>query len=165
MAQEKKYDVFISSKSEDYPIAEKVYDFLVANGLTVFLASTELSRIGEAEYSEAVDAAIDGLDSNKYKVNLILKDAKGAVVARTSAAAKQEQTLSLTLKNPKRWSLSEPYLYSLEAQIVMGKEVVDATTIPVGLRTLQFDADKGFARIGIRIFFDYKMWYIQQEDK
>ena len=60
MAQEKKYDVFISSKSEDYPIAEKVYDFLVANGLTVFLASTELRRIGEAEYSEAVDAAIDG---------------------------------------------------------------------------------------------------------
>ena len=60
MAQEKKYDVFISSKSEDYPIAEKVYDFLVANGLTVFLASRELSRIGEAEYSEAVDAAIDG---------------------------------------------------------------------------------------------------------
>lgn len=60
MSQEKKYDVFISSKSEDYPIAEKVYDFLVANGLTVFLASTELRRIGEAEYSEAVDAAIDG---------------------------------------------------------------------------------------------------------
>lgn len=60
MAQEKKYDVFISSKSEDYPIAEKVYDFLVDNGLTVFLASRELRRIGEAEYSEAVDAAIDG---------------------------------------------------------------------------------------------------------
>lgn len=60
MSQEKKYDVFISSKSEDYPIAEKVYDFLVDNGLTVFLASRELRRIGEAEYSEAVDAAIDG---------------------------------------------------------------------------------------------------------
>lgn len=59
IAQEKKYGVFISSMSEDYPIAEKVYDFLVANGLTVFLAITELRRIGEAEYSEAVDAAID----------------------------------------------------------------------------------------------------------
>lgn len=59
MSQQKKYDVFISSKSEDYPIAEKVYDFLVANGLTVFLASRELNHIGEAEYSEAVDSAID----------------------------------------------------------------------------------------------------------
>ena len=59
MNSQKKYDVFISSKSEDYPIAEKVYNFLVANGLTVFLASKELNHIGEAEYSEAVDAAID----------------------------------------------------------------------------------------------------------
>lgn len=59
MELQKKYDVFISSKSEDYPIAEKVYDFLVDNGLTVFLASRELHIIGEAEYSEAVDEAID----------------------------------------------------------------------------------------------------------
>ncbi|MBQ2006463.1 MAG: DUF4982 domain-containing protein, partial [Bacteroidales bacterium] len=108
----------------------------------------QLSSIDDKKAVISVDAAIDGLDSNKYKVNLILKDAKGAVVARTSAAAKQEQTLSLTLKNPKRWSLSEPYLYSLEAQIVAGKEVVDVTSIPVGLRTLQFDADKGFALNG-----------------
>ena len=108
----------------------------------------QLSSIDDKKAVISVDAAIDGLDSNKYKVNLILKDAKGAVVARTSAAAKQEQTLSLTLKNPKRWSLSDPYLYSLEAQIVMGKEVLDATSIPVGLRTLQFDADKGFALNG-----------------
>lgn len=108
----------------------------------------QLSSIDDKKAVISVDAAIEGLDSNKYKVNLILKDAKGAVVARTSAAAKQEQTLSLTLKNPKRWSLSEPYLYSLEAQIVIGKEVVDATSIPVGLRTLQFDADKGFALNG-----------------
>lgn len=108
----------------------------------------QLSSIDDKKAVISVDAAIDGLGSNKYKVNLTLKDAKGAVVARTSATAKQEQNLSLTLKNPKRWSLSEPYLYSLEAQIVAGKEVVDATTIPVGLRTLQFDADKGFALNG-----------------
>ena len=59
MGLQKKYDVFISSKSEDYPVAEKVYDFLVDNGLSVFLASRELQIIGEAEYSEAVDDAID----------------------------------------------------------------------------------------------------------
>ncbi len=108
----------------------------------------QLASIDDKKAVISVDAAIEGLDSGKYKVNLILRDAKGAVVARTSAAAKQEQTLSLSLKNPKRWDLSDPYLYSLEAQIVAGKEVVDATTIPVGLRTLQFDADKGFALNG-----------------
>ena len=55
----KKYDVFISSKSEDYPIAEQVYDFLLSNGLTVFLASRELEVIAEDDYAEAIDDALD----------------------------------------------------------------------------------------------------------
>lgn len=54
-----KYDVFISSKSEDYPLAEKVYDYLVNNGLSVFLASKELEHIGEADYADAIDTALD----------------------------------------------------------------------------------------------------------
>ena len=54
-----KYDVFISSKSEDYIIAEQIYNFLISNGLKVFLASTELERLGEAEYALAIDNAID----------------------------------------------------------------------------------------------------------
>lgn len=108
----------------------------------------ELVSIDDKKAVISVDAAIDGLDDGKYKVNLVLRDAQGAVVARTSANAKQEQTLTLTLKAPKRWDLSSPYLYNLEAQIVAGKQVLDATSIPVGLRTLQFDANKGFALNG-----------------
>lgn len=55
----KKYNVFISSKSEDYPIAEKVYDFLVANGLTAFLTSKELENINEDDYATVIDDALD----------------------------------------------------------------------------------------------------------
>ena len=53
------YDVFISSKSEDYPIAEQIYDFLHSKGLSVFLASKKLDEIGEAQYALAIDEAID----------------------------------------------------------------------------------------------------------
>lgn len=55
----KKYDVFISSKSEDYRMAEKVYDFFIQNDLSVFLACKELQRIGEAQYALAIDEALD----------------------------------------------------------------------------------------------------------
>ena len=55
----KKYNVFIASKSEDYPIAEKVYDFLVANGLTAFLTSKELKNINEDDYATVIDDALD----------------------------------------------------------------------------------------------------------
>ena len=54
-----KYDVFISSKSEDYHLAEEVYDFLRINGLSVFIASEELKKIGEAQYANAIDEVLD----------------------------------------------------------------------------------------------------------
>lgn len=55
----KKYDIFISSKSEDYSLAEGVCDFLKANGLKVFIASRELQKIGEAQYAKAIDEVLD----------------------------------------------------------------------------------------------------------
>lgn len=55
----KKYDVFISSKSEDYKYARDIYSFLVGNGANVFFADEELKNIGSSEYSEAIDRAIE----------------------------------------------------------------------------------------------------------
>lgn len=55
-----KYDVFISAKSEDYDLAEGVFEFLVGNGLSVFLANAELRKIGMSQYAEAIDLALDG---------------------------------------------------------------------------------------------------------
>lgn len=54
-----RYDVFISSKSEDYSLSEGVYNYLHDKGFSVFLASKELEQIGEAQYRNAIDAAID----------------------------------------------------------------------------------------------------------
>lgn len=59
MSTETKYDVFISSKSEDYHLAEKVYDFLTAKGLSVFLASKILEKLGESEYASKIDELLD----------------------------------------------------------------------------------------------------------
>lgn len=55
----KKYDVFISSKREDYKLASGVYDFLTSKGLTVFLACEELGNIHESQYAAAIDEALD----------------------------------------------------------------------------------------------------------
>lgn len=59
------YDVFISSKSEDYHFVEEVYNFLKTNGLSVFIASEELKKIGEAQYANAIDEVLD--DSKRMK--------------------------------------------------------------------------------------------------
>lgn len=55
----KQYDVFISSKSEDYEYAREIYTFLVNNCISVFFADEELKNNGSSEYSESIDQAID----------------------------------------------------------------------------------------------------------
>ncbi len=52
------YDVFISCKSEDYPYAESIYDFLRQNGINTFLASKELRILGDSEYRKAISKAL-----------------------------------------------------------------------------------------------------------
>lgn len=54
-----KYDIFISCKSEDYPFARKVYQYLREHNYNVFLADTELRKKGNAEYGEIIDEALD----------------------------------------------------------------------------------------------------------
>ena len=54
-----KYDIFISCKSEDYPFARKVYQYLREHNYHVFLADTELRKKGNAEYGEIIDDALD----------------------------------------------------------------------------------------------------------
>lgn len=53
------YDVFISCKSEDYPHARKVYQYLKEHNYSIFLADTELRKKGNTEYGEIIDEALD----------------------------------------------------------------------------------------------------------
>lgn len=59
MVKKKKYDVFLSSKREDYHLTRGVYDFLKSHGLTVFLACEELKKIGKSKYADAIDEVLD----------------------------------------------------------------------------------------------------------
>ena len=54
-----RYDVFISSKSQDYNLATEVYNFLTSHGLRVFLACETLRQAGQARYGAVIDAALD----------------------------------------------------------------------------------------------------------
>lgn len=51
--------------------------------------------------------------------------------------------LELKINNPIYWNLDNPYLYTLKVAIP-----TDSTSCRVGLRTFQFDANKGFALNG-----------------
>ena len=54
------YDIFISVKSQDYPYAGEAADFLLKAGLRVFFSKQELPEMGNSDYYEAIDNALDG---------------------------------------------------------------------------------------------------------
>lgn len=55
----KKYDVFISRKSEDAYYAKKIYEYLTQKGLNVFESDHSLKEIGNADYSKVIEGVLE----------------------------------------------------------------------------------------------------------
>lgn len=68
-------------------------------------------------------------------------DARGRAVAKSSG---RDTVQTLTLRNPELWSVDTPYLYSLETIVRQGGAVVDRTVETFGVRSVEFDAQRGF---------------------
>lgn len=79
-----------------------------------------------------------------------LLDARGQVVATVTqlVAVKPKANgtarLTLPIKNPALWSADQPNLYRLRVRLAVQGQPVDEVTEEVGVRSIRFDADKGF---------------------
>jgi len=88
------------------------------------------------------------------KITQELLDASGKTVASTSGSLRVEGNSSATVKqnlnlsNVHLWSIDDPYLYKLVTKVFNGSKQIDASSTAVGIRTLTFDADNGFALNG-----------------
>jgi beta-galactosidase len=82
-----------------------------------------------------------------------LFDAKGKKITATVRTSKvtDKNTISqeLHFSNPVLWTLAAPYLYTLNTTLLSGKDTLDKTSTKVGIRTISFDANKGFALNGV----------------
>ncbi|MEL7163556.1 MAG: glycoside hydrolase family 2 TIM barrel-domain containing protein, partial [Bacteroidota bacterium] len=79
-----------------------------------------------------------------------LRSPRGKTVAtqrtQLSLKAGADRTLrqQMTVKNPLRWDINEPWLYTVVTRVVMDGEVRQEETAPCGIRTFRFDAREGF---------------------
>jgi beta-galactosidase len=85
-----------------------------------------------------------------FLVSTVL-DASGNQVATVKTnlitiASNNETTFNATAKmaNPTFWSMDNPYLYTVKTQVYLNNAVVDVFTSDLGIRTIAFDANKGF---------------------
>jgi len=90
------------------------------------------------EISHEITDPISGkvVASGSWKIN---------VGANANAVSQQK----LTVPDPKHWSLEQPNLYILKTILKQNGKITDQNEQKIGLRTLTFDADKGFALNGI----------------
>jgi len=54
----------------------------------------------------------------------------------------------IPLDRPQLWSIESPVLYTLDTQVIADGNVVDEVSTPFGVRTIAFDANKGFSLNG-----------------
>ncbi len=103
----------------------------------------------------SVDVAVNIVNAGELgaeaRASFVMTDADGREVARESvplAPPEDRRTLAvsarLTVPSPNPWSPDSPALYTLSAELHAGGQALEATRIPVGLRTLHWSAARGF---------------------
>lgn len=129
--------------------ATHIYPELASSG--VFISQTAVN----AEKADlSVRTALLTANDHVLTVKHLVRDAKGQEVAsfEGTVAGKPGDPVSATVKGtvpkPNLWSGRNPYLYTLETQVIDDGKVLDAVTETIGLRSLTLDPDKGFALNG-----------------
>ncbi|MDR2057724.1 MAG: DUF4982 domain-containing protein [Dysgonamonadaceae bacterium] len=89
-------------------------------------------------------------ENKSVKVRHRIKDKENRIIAQSEVTVEvgngKKETLKqvLSVANPDLWSVESPYLYTLETEILAGKQVIDRTEESFGIRSIQFDAQHGF---------------------
>jgi beta-galactosidase len=74
-----------------------------------------------------------------------LVDSSSQTVKLTGAT---QVTKQIEVTNPILWSDQQPYLYSVQTEVLLKNKVVDRYVTSLGIRSFTFDADRGFALNG-----------------
>lgn len=113
-------------------------------------ASSELED-GKAIVTARATINNDGKNPENFKIEHFLVDANGNTVASgivenlsLKPTLSKEYFCRINVMNPHLWSPDSPYLYQLITKVYSGGEPVDQQTTNMGIRTIEFTADKGF---------------------
>lgn len=96
-------------------------------------------------------------DDSEISVSIVLLDPDGRAAATggknviVSADGSREIDLSLTVKNPQRWDVTSPKLYTARTIIRGDDKIIDTDTTTFGIRMFEFKADDGFHLNGRRV--------------
>jgi beta-galactosidase len=114
--------------------------------------TTPTVSASSASVSVATEIENRGRASASVKVKTTIFDPGGTQVASDTSPASEVATgdkattvkQTLTVANPKLWSVESPNLYQAKIEVQVGSDTVDAYVVPMGLRWTKFDPNTGF---------------------
>lgn len=108
--------------------------------------SADLSIQTEIKNTEKMPAAVkvmhEVFDRDGRKV------AVGSLNYLLAAENMIRKVITLSVSNPKLWTLDDPYLYNIKTTVSKGGQIIDHAETKAGIRSLAFDSNKGFALNG-----------------
>lgn len=100
---------------------------------------------GKVKVGVAIDNPEKGLT---VKTSLLNVDGKAVAHSSKKVSGNEVCNMTMEVLDARLWSLETPYLYTLRTELLKDGKVIDSSDTPVGIRTLSFDADTGFALNG-----------------
>ena len=116
-----------------------------------FVSSTVNQQAGTAEVTITTKIANESDSNTTCRLVATILDADSQIVAENQSEEVSidswetvEITQKITVKSPTLWSVDAPYLYRLGTTVKQAGATADTFETPFGIRTVRFDADKGF---------------------
>lgn len=126
-------------------ITNKVHFDLNGIYVTTPEVSEEMARVNLT--ISVINNQEDDADVNII-TRLVSADGKEAGKAEKSeiiaSGSNKEITQTISINNPQLWSPDSPALYKVEVSLLSGGKLVDANSLPIGIRSIDYDAQNGF---------------------
>ena len=138
-------DVWLIGKSS-IAITDAIERNQVAGG-GVFI---HFDNISEKKADVYIDVEVGSRDIKSRSVTLVarIKDASGRLVKTlkksTAIANYSLSSFHFPLSSPHLWSPEDPYLYTVELQVMDGKKSLDGGIVRMGIRKAEFRGKDGF---------------------
>lgn len=86
----------------------------------------------------------------KFKLESSIYNPKNELVKKIESSLALDPNSNVTtnqqvqIENPSLWDIDQPNLYKVETKIIIDNSIVDSYTSSFGIRSIEFDSDKGF---------------------
>ncbi len=129
-----------------------LFSFLQTEGPYAY--ATEIS---EASAQIGLEAPVrnDRATAEAVTVKAELFDADNTLIFTTAhsaqLAAGETKKISLTqsLANPRLWEPASPHVYRVEISLLVGEQIIDHTSVPLGVRQIEWSANSGLRINGV----------------